>query len=104
MPASWCERRGQRGLAPPTTASPRPACTFWLTPTPWTVSPLRFTLTRWFGSSTSEPAQEHFDLLLGLEIAGSLSHLQPLPGPRLVGPARPLEGAAEAAVRGSVVR
>src|SRR5437667_36728 len=88
------------------TIVPRASCTFWLNPTPWTVSPLRFTLTRWFGSSTSEPAQEHFDLLLGLEIAGSLSHLQPLPvrGPRLVGPARPLEGAAEAAVRGSVVR
>src|SRR5439155_388175 len=88
------------------TIVPRASCTFWLNPTPWIVSPLRFTLTRWFGSSTSEPAQEHFDLLLGLEIAGSLSHLQPLPvrGPRLVGPARPLEGAAEAAVRGSVVR
>src|SRR2546425_3739580 len=85
---------------------PRAPGTFWLTPTPWIVSPLRFTLTRWFGSSTPEPPQEHFDLLLGLEIAGSLSHLQPLPvrGPRLVGPARPLEGAAEAAVRGSVVR
>src|SRR5947208_168824 len=88
------------------TIVPRASCTFWLNPTPWIVSPLRFTLTRWFGSSTSEPPQEHFDLLLGLEIAGSLSHLQPLPvrGPRLVGPARPLEGAAEAAVRGSVVR
>src|SRR5256886_4088347 len=88
------------------TIVPRASCTFWLNPTPWIVSPLRFTLTRWFGSSTSEPPQEHFDLLLGLEIAGSLSHLQPLPvrGPRLVGPASPLEGAAEPAVRGSVVR
>src|SRR5438876_753749 len=78
------------------TIVPRASCTFWLNPTPWIVSPLRFTLTRWFGSSTSEPPQEHFDLLLGLEIAGSLSHLQPLPvrGPRLVGPARTLEGLA----------
>src|SRR5213592_4321216 len=87
------------------TIVPRASCTFWLNPTPWIVSPLRFTLTRWFGSSTSEPPQEHFDLLLGLEIAGSLSHLQPLPvrGPRLVEPGIEI-GACEAEADDGIVR
>src|SRR5436189_100951 len=74
------------------TIVPRASCTFWLNPTPWIVSPLRFTLTRWFGSSTSEPPQEHFDLLLGLEIAGPLSHARAAAGPRLAGPVGNLDG------------
>src|SRR3989442_15686383 len=60
------------------TIVPSASCTFWLKATPWIVSPLRFTLTRWFGSSMSEPPQEHFYFLLGLEIAVSQIILQPL--------------------------
>src|SRR5205809_2375243 len=36
--------------------------TFWLNATPWIVSPLRFTLTRWCGSNTPEPPEEDFHL------------------------------------------
>src|SRR2546425_45173 len=67
------------------TIVPRASCTFWLNPTPWIVSPLRFTLTRWFGSSTSEPPQEHVDPV-------PLSHVRAAARPCLAGPVGDLDG------------
>jgi hypothetical protein len=46
------------------TIVPSASCTFWLKATPLIVRPLRFTFTRWFGSNTPEPPQDH--LVAGL--------------------------------------
>src|SRR5881409_4543274 len=50
------------------TIVPSASCTFWLKATPLIVRPLRFTFTRWFGSNTPEPPQDH--LVAGLHREG----------------------------------
>src|SRR4029453_14177851 len=51
------------------TIVPSASCTFWLKATPLIVRPLRFTFTRWFGSNTPEPPEDH--LVAGLHHEGS---------------------------------
>ena len=47
---------------------PERLCTFWLKATPLIVRPLRFTFTRWFGSNTPKPPEDH--LVAGLHHEG----------------------------------